>query len=493
MSSLYSIQVERHVIAALFKFPELFADVDGFLSENEFVNDTHRIIFSVIKASLSKGEKIDKVVVAQKIKNLGITLKDDIEIFGYLDAICSSQINIDGGKSSCKELVKLRVRREIAETAEKIKNYAIKCGDASVSDIITQSDKIYNERLNSYVEDSEPIDLFGNIEELIQERAKNPIQEAGLITPFSKFNHLFGGVRSGNGLYCIVSRPGHGKSTWLLNIAQGITMLNENTIALYLDTEMQTEVNQFRAVSAESQVPMWYVETGNWAKSSEYGKRIEKTTPNYKKYKGKIFHKTVANKPIEYVCSLIRRFYYKYIGRNTNKKLIVIYDYIKLTGEKIDQNWAEHQAIGSKIDQLNEVGKQLDIQIFAAMQLNRSAEEGRDDSAAIAISDRLQWFAALVAIFRRKTLEEMAQDGVEFGSHKLIPLKTRFQGRDSAGHHDMVDVSVGKEKKRYQINFISFDVRNFRVEERGTLVDIVQRRREQYELEQEEETEDNKI
>ena len=40
----------------------------------------------------------------------------------------------------------------------------------------------------------------------------------------------------------------------------------------------------------------------------------------------------------------------KHVGRGN--KCIIAYDYVKLTGEKVSQNWAEHQAIGEKIDKL---------------------------------------------------------------------------------------------------------------------------------------------
>src|SRR5690606_25027910 len=104
------------------------------------------------------------------------------------------------------------------------------------------------------------------------------------------------------------------------------------------------------------------------------------------------------------------------------------------------------QAIGEKINHLNDIQNELpNTHLWAAMQLNRSAEDGRDDSSAIAVSDRLQWFAAFVAIFRRKWLDEIGEDGPEFGTHKMIPTATRFQGKDSAGHHDMINISTGKD------------------------------------------------
>lgn len=110
---------------------------------------------------------------------------------------------------------------------------------------------------------------------------------------------------------------------------------------------------------------------------------------------------------------------------------------------------------------------------------NRNSSSLVDDSSAISLSDRLQWFATFVAIFRRKTLDEIALDGNRFGTHKLIPLKTRFQGQDAAGHQDLlrrvtIDPVNGQQSERFVNNFLNFRVENFNVKEEGSLQDIIQ-------------------
>ena len=147
------------------------------------------------------------------------------------------------------------------------------------------------------------------------------------------------------------------------------------------------------------------------------------------------------------------------------------------------------QAIGQKIDKLKRISEEIKCPIVTAMQLNRSGESFNrsssnvvDDSSVIALSDRLQWFASFVAIFRRKTLDELALDGQEFGTHKLIPTKTRFQGREAAGHQDLVRRLDPNGKQIWAQNYLNYNVHNFKIEERGSLLTIAQRQREQYEL-----------
>jgi hypothetical protein len=174
---------------------------------------------------------------------------------------------------------------------------------------------------------------------------------------------------------------------------------------------------------------------------------------------------------------------------------MIAYDYIKLTGEKVGQNWAEHQAIGDKIDKLKRISEEIHCPIITAMQLNRTGEsfnrkgsEVVDDSSVISLSDRLQWFASFVAIFRRKTLDELTLDGQQFGTHKLIPTKTRFQGRDAAGHQDLVRRLDSCGKETWAQNYLNYQVNNFNIEERGSLRDVADRQREQYQLNDENQT-----
>jgi len=195
------------------------------------------------------------------------------------------------------------------------------------------------------------------------------------------------------------------------------------------------------------------------------------------------YHYHVRNKTTDEVCSMIRRWHMKYVGRGN--KCVIAYDYVKLTGERVDKNWAEHQAIGEKIDKLKRISEEINAPLITAMQMNRSGESFNrnssnlvDDSSAISLSDRLQWFATFVAIFRRKTLDEIALDGNRFGTHKLIPLKTRFQGQDAAGHQDLlrrvtIDPVNGQQSERFVNNFLNFRVENFNVKEEGSLQDII--------------------
>jgi len=488
---IYSLQVERHVLSGLLRHQDLFADIDVFLNENDFFNDVHSTIYTVFKNIKHKAENVDKVLLAEKIKNLGISFKDEINIFDYIDNLSFSQITEQATMEACRELIKLRVRREIAQTADKLKEYVVKNSDDNLDQIIGNIDQIYNKKISSYDENDVPINIFAEVEDLVEEIGNSPREDSGLITPYSEFNRMYGGLKNGN-IYAIASRPGQGKSTWLNDICFKTAINPKNkTKTLILDTEMQTVDIQLRMVASLTDVPVWYLETGNWRKNEDMTKKVRSAWAKVKTYE--YFHYHVGNKNIDQICSIIRRWYLSKVGRGN--QAMIAYDYIKLTGEKVGQNWAEHQAIGDKIDKLKRISEEIHCPIITAMQLNRTGEsfnrkgsEVVDDSSVISLSDRLQWFASFVAIFRRKTLDELTLDGQQFGTHKLIPTKTRFQGRDAAGHQDLVRRLDSCGKETWAQNYLNYQVNNFNIEERGSLRDVADRQREQYQLNDENQT-----
>ena len=487
---IYSNQVEGHVLGGLLKHPDVLPEVDSFVNAADFYNDVHQTIYCILRESILNGEKVDKVLVATKISNLGISSKDDIDIYDYINTLSYTAITREAVVGSCKELVKVRIRRELSETADRIKEHVTNSSNKDLDSIIASTDAIYSEKVSSYSFEDDPQNVFDDLEFKIEERGNNPTDDTGLATTYNEFNRLFGGLRDGN-IYAIVSRPAQGKTTFINELCLGAAIKNDVPV-LVLDTEMTTEEIQFRMAAAKTGVPLWFLETGKWRSNEKMMQKVRDYFQELKKHK--YYHYHVRNKTTDEVCAMIRRWHMKYVGRGN--KCVIAYDYVKLTGERVDKNWAEHQAIGEKIDKLKRIAEEISAPLITAMQMNRSGESFNrnstslvDDSSAIALSDRLQWFATFVAIFRRKTTDEIALDGERFGTHKLIPLKTRFQGRDAAGHQDLIRRRVvesvnGRESDSEKLvnNFLNFRVENFKVQEEGSLQDIIRHGQQSFDI-----------
>lgn len=480
--ALYSLQVERHALGGLIQNIEVMADVERFVGSKDFVAEPHGVIYSCLRSAFLNKETIDKVLLAQKIKNLGISFKDDINIFDYIESISFSLVTPEATVNACKELVKFRMLRDIDKTCDDMKDIVNKSVNESIDTTIGEVDAVYGKQMNSFEHENEPEPLFEGFYEEVEARGNNPVEEIGLATPYPEFNRLYGGFRRKN-LYIVAARAKSGKSTLLAEMGCEMSRMH-NVPVLILDTEMSRDEVRFRSGAAKAEVALWHLKTGNWRKNNEYVTKVRDRAKGFNNVYSKVYHLHVANKSIEEVASICRRFYAKVVGRG--KDCLFIYDYVKMVGN--DERYRkEYQEMGDKIDFLKKLAEELDVPILTSCQNNREgvvggreASEIVDDERSIGISDRVTHFASGVWIFRRRTAEEITLDTPESGTHKLIEVVVREQGRDAAGHQDYILRTFPDGKRKYIKNFINFEVNNFSVQERGSLRDCIQRQNAQF-------------
>ena len=481
--SLQSIQIERHALSGLLQNQDVIPEIEGFMSEKDFVAQPHATIYSVLISSYLKNEKIDKVILAQKIKNLGISWKDDIDIFSYLESITFTPLTKQATLQACQELVKLRCLRDVSHVCEEIKDHVEKSVNQPLDQTISEIDSIYGKRVNSFQSNDDPKPLFEGFYNEVEERGNNPVEESGLSTPYATFNLFYGGLRRKN-LYVIAARAKAGKSTLVADMACEMSRIH-NCPTIILDTEMSGEEVRYRSGAAKSEIPLWHLKTGNWRKNSDYIKKVrEGGIKGLQEKYAKVYHMAVGNKSIEEVASICRRFYIKIVGRGND--CLIVYDYVKMVGNDERQR-KEYQEMGDKIDFLKKLAEELDSPILTACQNNRDgvvgsrdASEISDDERSIGISDRITHFASGVWIFRRRTPEEIVLDTPESGTSKLIEVVCREQGRNAHGHQDLIRRTFPDGKTKYVKNFINFNITNFKVEERGSLSDSISRQNAQF-------------
>ena len=506
--SMFSLQIEKHVLGGLLKNPELLADIEPFVSDKDFYNNAHVSIFKIIKNSILSQQNVDSVLVAQKIKDCGAensfkeSFGNEVSVFDYIDNLSYVQISKKGVVEAARKLVDLRIKRELIDSTTELQKI-IKSGE-SATEIIGKCDVAWNGQITSYSTlDDKPTELF---EDLFQEISDTKeVESSGFLTPYSEFNRLYGGFRPGN-VYCFAARPGQGKTTFLNNIVFRTALKQGKSVPiLFIDTEMDKRDIRKRMLSALSGVSLHLIETGKFKKNKEAYEKVSTAAKQLENVKFPCKHYQAGSVTIDQIVSKIRRWMLSDVGRGN--PAIIAYDYLKLTGEKVGQNWAEYQVMGEKVGMLHQLSLELNVPIVTAVQLNRTAEnfnrrgsQASNDSAAMAISDRIQWFCSFTAGFTRKTVEEMALDEglvvdeaqnmtdmgqldqLRFGTHKMTVYKSRVQGEDAAGHHDLVRRALPDGSVRYENNYLNFDISNFGVEERGSLASIVDAQREFHNL-----------
>ena len=481
---IYSYELETQLLAGLLKYPEKYLEISAFISEKDFWNEgskINRTLFKVLKQAVENGETIDDIVLTQRVKSLGISFEDNIDPLDFIQSLSLRKISKETVLSTAKELKKFTMRREIYSCCSDIgKKMRSMPSSTDYAGIIQTADEIYNGQINLYETGvDKPINIYEKMEDLIEERGNNPIDQFGYEGPHPKLQGMYGSLLRPGNITVVVARSGVGKTQFCLDFTTK-ACARYNLPLLHFDNgEMSEEELISRQCAALSWVPLYLIESGNWRKAGE--SIVEKVRSVWDKVKKqKLFYYNVGGMNVDAQINLLKRFYYSEVGRGN--PLIFNFDYIKTTYENSSNNKSEHQVVGELVDKYKKcIQREIVsdagpcISMFTSVQSNRTGIVNNrqsanvvDDESIVSLSDRITQFSSHMFILRNKTTDEL-QNEKGFGTHKLINVKARHLGRDVFSAINPVKMSDGSLKK----NFVNLDFNNFAITERGDLRDIV--------------------
>ena len=264
-------------------------------------------------------------------------------------------------------------------------------------------------------------------------------------------------------------------SNWLLywNIFLG---LKYGIPVLHLDNgELSNEELRNRAVVMLSggKIPYDMLEDNTWMKNKD----CEILTRQTFKKVDKIlkYHCTnIGGLSQDEVLSKMRRFWLSKVGRGN--KFTMAYDYFKGFGD--NPKAADWQQATQFIDRLKALIKD-EIQttsVTAPVQVNKSGVVGNrkqseinDSETVVALSDGLTQRTNHTFLMRRKTNEELANEGPDMGNMKFIPLKWRSLGKG----HTYITNPCAHPDGSLQNNFLHIKQECFDFTEIGDLYQTV--------------------
>lgn len=488
---IYSFDIEKKVLGGLMQNPHAWPTVANFLSESDFFSEeskVHRSIFLLIKHALDNSEPIDEIIIIDRLNQLKVSFPDEIDITDYIKSLMFFDVSEKVLVSAVKELKKYSVRRTIFNAASKIQGFVKRVDpNSKYSEILEQADKLYNDPLKVFEKGSDSfVNLFEKIPNMVEERGENPVEEFGMMGPYPTVNKIFGSLLLPGNISVVAARTGSGKTLLALDFATKVADVYNVPILHFDNGEMSEEELGFRQVSALTKLPLWLIQTGKW-RSSSYGdlsaeEVVKKVRSCYTKLQRvKFYYENVAGMSPDEMANLLKRFYYAKVGRGN--PLIFSFDYIKTDFSSRNSNNSGWENIGYLVDRFKQVihreicfdGKPQ-ISMFTAVQTNRSGivnnrtpENIVEDESVVALSDAISHFCSHLFLMRKKVPEEIASEGEQFGTHKLVPLKFRHLGRDIEGALSPVTLPDGSRRN----NFINLEIKNFGVTDRGDLRDIV--------------------
>lgn len=425
---------ERAVLACIFTYGEdAYLDIADIVQESSFTIDSNTIIYRCLKYIIEKhqGTKIDIASVYSAAQDLGLShFLSKKEEAQHLKAIIDFPVSLENTRKFAAKIRKLEIARLLRKQLENAGDKLLDInGTESISSILgIAEDTIFNFSSLLNDTDNNPISISKDIDDYISNLQTNKVDQIGIPTGFPIYDQAIGGGLRKGTVNVIAARPKTGKTLLSDNI--GFHIANKHGIpVLNMDTEMNMVDHVNRVLAMMTEVEINSIETGKFAESIDSKTKILNAANELKSTK--LFYKSIAGKPFEEQLSIMRRWIVKEVGLNddgTAKDCVIFYDYLKLMDTQgMSQDLKEYQLLGFMMTSLHNFAVQYQIPIVAFIQLNRDGitKESTDTASG---SDRIIWLCSNFTIFKRKSDEEIAEDGAKNGNRKLVPLVSRHGG-----------------------------------------------------------------
>lgn len=425
---------ERAILSILMKEPERFFDVSDILTESDFVNTGAGLTFSIIRDLIISGQttRIDKHLI--------FTIADQKNLDGFyhftlngelIDAIETQNVNPANFFAFIKAVKQAAIKRALINTCENLKSDIEEHG----GDTTELRNLVETRVLNSVRALDSGDDGIQCLDQDFEETIHNFADlngQMGIDVGFPRWQEDIGYVRNG-AITGVFASTKVGKSQFSMWCAYMTSVVNRLP-TLYLDTELQLRQQQMRLCSIITGIPFNVLEKGTWKSDREAIAKIDKAC---KLIKGApMYYKNIAGKSVHNVIPIIRKFTYQQLGgpvEGDEGRGLCIYDYIKLMDAADIDRMQEYQLIGILMSSLHDCAVHLNIPILALGQLNKQEDIG---------IRRIVENVDSASILRPKKKEEIAEDGLQRGSHAI---EARW-ARHGPGHNFNEWVNVHFDK-----------------------------------------------
>ena len=248
-----NLDAERFVLGAIMSEESAFIQVAGSLSPEDFSLEKHKRIFLRMNDLQERGEKIDRVTLANELRNHGqLQSVDGLSYLVSLDDGLPQIHNLEGYVTIVKEKSTLR---RIINVSQDITNRCL-TGEGDAKQILQEAEdallKIGD--INTRNALATPMQIISEYDGGLNAFLDTSKRIKGISTGFLKLDEMTGGLREGE-LIILAARPAMGKTAFALNIAQHVTSnpSNPKAVAVF-SLEMSKESLLTRMVCAAARV-----------------------------------------------------------------------------------------------------------------------------------------------------------------------------------------------------------------------------------------------
>ena len=255
-----NLEMEQSTLGAILLDTEAFPKVlEVFTESDVFYHPAHRRIFGSMIDLYEKGEPIDLMTVSENLKKQG---SFDTIGYEYLADLIDSTPTAANVKAHAKIVFEKALLRKLITVAGEVVTLAYEGGE-DVETLIDQVEKmIFNvshDRIGKSLEQIKKI-LKVSVK-TIEKQFENKQLVTGAATGFKDLDGKTAGLHPSD-LIIIAGRPSMGKTAFAMNIAQNLTIDNDENVVAIFSLEMSAEQLVLRMLCSEARVSGHKIRTG---------------------------------------------------------------------------------------------------------------------------------------------------------------------------------------------------------------------------------------
>ncbi len=365
----HDLDAEQSVLGAMLVNPNAIAVVAETLAADDFYRETHRLIYKAALTLFDKGEEVDVVTLSAQLER-----ESALERAGGREFVHTLAEFVPAATNAAYYAGIVR-EQSILRSLIQVGNEIVELGyqrPGDTRDLLDRCEQkvfaIQQQRRTAEFQHIKDV-LIGNFEHLDAMQGEQGL--SGLPTGFEGIDRLTGGFQRAN-LIVLAARPGVGKTSLALNIAQHVAVDVKAPVAIF-SLEMSAQELGERMMCSSGRVSSHKLRTGALS-GDDYAKLVQAAG---ELEKADIFIDDTAGLNMFELRAKARRL------QSKHPLSLIIVDYLQLmAGDSRAEN--RQQEVSNISRSLKQLGRELDVPVMAVSQLNRAPEARADREPQLA-------------------------------------------------------------------------------------------------------------
>jgi replicative DNA helicase len=359
-----NIDAEKSLLGSLLLDKNAIVKVIDFLQDKDFYKQNHQHIYRAVSALFEKGEPIDLLAVASKLKENN--LLETIGGNAYLSDLINTVPTASHVLNYAKIVQRKRVLRELIEASQEINNLGWQ-EQEDVDEVLDKAEqKIFSIAQKNLGQRFLPVkDALEGAFERIDNLSKHKGGIRGVATGFGALDNMLAGLQKSD-FVILAARPSIGKSALAVNVASNIAIREKIPVGIF-SLEMSTDQVVDRLLASIANVDLWRLRTGRLSSEGEDNdfERIQQAMGTLSE--APIYIDDAASPNVLQMRAMARRLQAEHgLG-------LIIIDYLQLVEPRTSSPNLVQQ-ISEISRSLKGLAKELNIPVLALSQLSRAVE-----------------------------------------------------------------------------------------------------------------------